>query len=85
MENVRKGVREFLLKYSTPTSLSLKAPGIENYTTVISIHKGSNAEGWIKSYLQEREWHGRVVFVDNENNEHINAMAASDVGIIYDG
>jgi hypothetical protein len=51
MENVRKGVKEFLLKYSIPTSLSLKAPALDKYTTVISIHKGSNAEEWIRGFL----------------------------------
>ncbi len=37
MENVRKGVKEFLLKYSSPTSLSPKAPSLDNYTTIISL------------------------------------------------
>ena len=85
MENVRRGVREFLLKYSAPTSLSLKAPPLENYTTVVSIHRGCNAEEWIRSFLQEKGWHGKVVIVYDDNNEHIDAMAASDIGLIYDG
>jgi len=37
LDSVRRGVREFLLKYSAPTSLSPKAPGLEQYTTVISV------------------------------------------------
>lgn len=44
LENVRKGVKEFLLKYSSPTSLSPKAPPLEHYTTIISLHRGSDAE-----------------------------------------
>jgi hypothetical protein len=48
MENVRKGVKEFLLKYSYPTSLSPKAPPMSQYTTVLSIHKGSPAEHHIR-------------------------------------
>lgn len=37
VENVRKGIKEFILKYSSPTSLSPKAPPVENYVTVISL------------------------------------------------
>lgn len=44
MENIRKGVKEFLLKYSAPTSLSLKAPPLDKYVTVLSLHKGSEGE-----------------------------------------
>ena len=44
LENVRKGVQEFLLKYSSPTSLSPKAPPLDHYTTIISLHRGSEAE-----------------------------------------
>lgn len=85
MENVRKGVKEFILKYSSPTSLSPKAPPVDHYTTIISLHKGSEAEQWIKNFVEEKGWFGRVIFVSNENNEHIDAMAASDVGLAYDG
>jgi hypothetical protein len=85
LEHVRKGVKEFILKYSSPTSLSPKAPPAENYVTVISLEKGSETEKYVKECLQEKPWFGRVVFVSNENNEHIEAMAASDFGLSYDG
>jgi lipid A disaccharide synthetase len=85
LDNVRRGIREFLLKYSSPTSLSPKAPGLENYTTVISVQRGSEAEQYIRQFISEKEWLGKVVIVSNEDNEHFNAMAASDMGIIYDG
>lgn len=48
MENIRKGVKEFLLKYSSPTSLSPKAPPLDNYTTIISVHKGSEGEKYVR-------------------------------------
>lgn len=48
MENVRLGIKEFLLKYSSPTSLSPKAPLLSQYTTVLSLHRGSPAEEWVK-------------------------------------
>jgi lipid A disaccharide synthetase len=39
----------------------------------------------VRDFLKEKEWLGRVIVVTNENNEHYNAMAASDQGIVYDG
>ncbi len=85
LDSVRKGVREFLLKYSAPTSLSPKAPTLDQYTTVISVHRGSEAEAFIRQAVQENEWLGRVLIVTNEDNEHYNAMASADMGIVYDG
>ena len=85
MDSVRRGIREFLLKYSSPTSLSPKAPPLETYTTVISVQKGSDAEMFVRNCIEEFEWLGKVVVVTDENNEHIDAMAASDLGICYDG
>jgi hypothetical protein len=85
MDSVRRGVKEFLLKYSSPTSLSPKAPSLDHFTTVLSIHKGSEAETFIKDYLSEKEWFGRLIIVTDEGNEHLNAMSAADLGISYDG
>jgi hypothetical protein len=51
LDSVRKGIREFLLKYSAPTSLSPKAPALDQYTTVISVQAGSEAEGYIRSFV----------------------------------
>lgn len=85
MDTARKGVKEFLLKYSAPTSMSSKAMPLSNFTTVISLHAGSEGEKAVKEYLAENPWHGQVVFVSNENNEHLDAMCAADMGIIHDG
>lgn len=69
MENLRKGVKEFLLKYSHPTSLSPKAlPLNGNFVTVLSLHSGSKGEAWVKDYLNHHEWTGRLVTVTNEDN-----------------
>ena len=54
IENVRKGVKEFILKYSSPTSLSPKAPPVENYVTVISLQRGTDAEQYVKEFLAEK-------------------------------
>ena len=63
IENIRKGVKEFILKYSTPTSLSPKAPGIDKYCTVMSLHKGSHGEKYVTDFLTEKEWTGKLVIV----------------------
>lgn len=47
MENLRKGVKEFLLKYSAPTSLSPKALPLDKFVTVLSLHEGSEGEAWV--------------------------------------
>ena len=45
MQNLRKGIKEFLLKYSAPTSLSPKALPLENnFVTVLSLQSGSPGE-----------------------------------------
>lgn len=85
MDSVRRGIREFLFKYSSPSSLSPKAPSMDHYTTVISVQRGSDAESYIREFLLEKEWLGRVIVITNEDNDHFNAMAASDMGIAYDG
>lgn len=86
MENLRKGVKEFLLKYSAPTSLSPKALPLDgNFATILSLHAGSESEAWVKEYLSKNEWTGSLILVNNENNEHLDAMASSDFGFIFDG
>ena len=42
MENLRKGVKEFLLKYSAPTSLSPNALPLDKFVTIISVQEGSD-------------------------------------------
>ena len=85
MVNVQRGIKEFMLKYSSPTSLSPSAPPASKFYTVISTHKGTKGEEWVQDYLAEHEWHGHIIFVTEEENEHISAMAGSDFGLIYDG
>uniref|UniRef100_A0A7S3MRE3 lipid-A-disaccharide synthase n=1 Tax=Strombidium inclinatum TaxID=197538 RepID=A0A7S3MRE3_9SPIT len=85
-ENLRRGIKEFLLKYSSPTSLSPKALPLEdNFVTVISVHSGTQGEAAVKALLKEREWTGRVIIVNEQDNAHYDAMAGSDFGFVYDG
>jgi hypothetical protein len=67
MDAVRKGIKQFQLKYSYPTSLSPNAPSLEKYYTVISVHKGSEAEQEVKKQLQELGWNSKVIIVNEEN------------------
>ena len=86
IENLRKGVKEFLLKYSSPTSLSPKALPLDgNFVTILSLHKGSEGEEYAKNYIRENEWTGKLIVVTNEENQHYDAMASSNFGFIYDG
>ena len=65
--------------------MSAKARPIDNFVTVISTHTGTEGERYIREHVKENGWHGKVIFVSNDNNEHINAMCASDLGIIHNG
>ncbi len=85
MVNAHRGVKEFQLKYSAPTSLSPNAPSADKFYTVISVDKGTPNEKWVKRYVDQKGWHGKVIFTSNEDNDHLNAMSASDLGIVYDG
>jgi hypothetical protein len=69
LENLRKGVKEFLLKYSSPTSLSPKALPLDgNFVTILSLHKGSSGEEFAKEYLKKHDWTGKLIIVTNEDN-----------------
>jgi len=85
LDNLRRGVKEFLLKYSAPTSLSEKAPPLENFATILSVEEGSDGQAFVNEYLRENEWYGKVVTVTNEGNKHFDGMCASDFGFVYDG
>jgi hypothetical protein len=37
LENGRRGIKEFLLKYSAPTSLSVKAAPLDKFVTIVSV------------------------------------------------
>lgn len=84
-ESVRKGVEEFLLKYSSPTSLSPVAKPLDKFHTIISVEEGSESENLIFDLIEQRGWKGGITVVKDTKNEHFDAMAASDLGIIYDG
>jgi len=64
MEQLRRGIKEFLLKYSSPTSLSASALPLESgFVTILSLHSGSSGEKWVKEYLQKNEWTGKLIIV----------------------
>ena len=85
VDSVRRGIKEFLLKYSAPTSLSSKARSLDSFVTVISLHQGSDGERVVREAMKDGDWMGKVIFVSDENNGHLDAMCGADMGIIYDG
>ena len=67
MEQLRRGTKEFLLKYSSPTSLSPQAMPLDTgFVTILSLHSGSPGEKWVREYLQHNEWTGRLIIVTDE-------------------
>lgn len=84
-DQVRRGVEEFLLKYSAPTSLSPLAKTMDKFHTVISVEEGSTVEDHVRDQLDQFGWKGDYTLVTNHKNEHFDAMSASDLGILYDG
>lgn len=84
-ETVKRGVEEFLLKYSSPTSLSPIAKPLNKFHTIISVEEGSAVEAYIKERLEQNGWKGSYTVVTNHKNQHYEAMAASDIGMMYDG
>ena len=39
----------------------------------------------MQEFVKNSEWLGKVIFVSNDDNEHLNAMCSSDIGIVYNG
>ena len=58
---------------------------MDKFVTIVSVHEGSDAEAYVREYLQKNQWTGKLVVVTNKDNEHYDAMAASDFGFVYDG
>lgn len=52
---------------------------------MISLHSGSEGEKYVREYLRENNWFGKVIFVSEVDNKHIEAMCAADMGVLYDG
>ena len=53
MDNLRKGVHEFLLKFSEPTSKYSNALPMDKFVTVLSVHEGSEGEAYVREYLSK--------------------------------
>jgi lipid A disaccharide synthetase len=85
LDSARRGIEEFLLKFSSPTSLSPIAKPLDKFHTIISLEEGSKAESYVRAQIDEHGWKGDYTIVTNHKNEHFDGMAASDLGIMYDG
>jgi len=65
--------------------LSPKADPLSNFVTVISLHTGSEGERYVKEYMRNTSFFGKVVFVSEADNKHLDAMCSADMGVLYDG
>jgi len=84
-EHTRRGIEEFFLKYSAPTSLSPIAKPRTKFHTLVSLQEGSTGADKFRELLAENGWPSSWLEISDSGNEHIEAMAASDFGISYDG
>lgn len=85
LEEFRKGFNEFIYKYSAPTSLSPNAPKSSAFKLIVSLHKGTESEKYVRDFIEGSEYASQVIIVTNENNEHYAAICASDFGFVYNG
>ena len=58
---------------------------MDKFHTVISLNSGSEGERVFHELLREKAWEGNYTIVTDQDNEHFDAMSASDFGLIYDG
>lgn len=88
LEEFRKGYNEFIYKYSSPSSIIPYSPSRSNFKLIVSLHKNTSSEGYVKDYLasSKNNFLTEVIIVTNdENNSHFKAMCASDFGFVYNG
>ena len=85
LDAFRRGYNEFINRHSYPSSLSHYAPPKKMFKLVISLHKGTESEAYVRKYLKDAEYETDLIVVTNENNEHYDAMCASDFGVVYNG
>lgn len=66
-EQVREGIKEFLLKYSAPTSLSPIAKPLKYFHTIISLSEGTESEKHFKNLMSQSvdPWFGSFEYVSN--------------------
>jgi hypothetical protein len=77
LEAFIKGYNEFILKNSYPTSLSHYAPPKSQFKLVVSLHKDTNSEQFVRNYLKTSNIETDVIIVTNENNEHFDAICVT--------
>jgi len=85
LEDFRKGYNEFINKYTYPSSILTNAPPKDMFKLIVSVEKGSDCEVKIREFIQGSKYESEVIIVDNSNNEHYEAMCASEFGFVYNG
>lgn len=81
LEAFIRGYNEFILKNSYPSSLSHYAPPKSNFKLVITLHKGTESELYVREYLKTSNIETDVIIVTNENNEHFDAICVNNFKI----
>ncbi len=83
MDEGRRGIEEFIKKYSAPTSLEPRALPSTHFTTILSIQRGSNSSSpkligdsanYVKEFVKTQGWPGRLLLQENSGMKHLDAM-----------
>lgn len=82
LEAFIKGYNEFVYKNSYPTSLSHYAPPKSNFKLVVSLHKDTSSENYVREYLKTSKIETDVIIVTNENNQHFDAICVRKISIL---
>jgi hypothetical protein len=85
LDSFRKAYNEFILRHSYPTSLSHYAATKDMFKIVISVHQDTESEAFVRNFINTSEFLTDVIVVTNKDNEHFDAMCASDFGAVYNG
>ena len=85
LDSFRKGYNEFLYKYTSPGSLSRGAPSKDMFKLVVSVHSNTDSAIYVREYIKNNKFESQVIIVSDENNEHYDAMCASEFGFVYNG
>lgn len=79
LEAFIKGYNEFIYKNSYPTSLSHYAPPKSQFKLVVSLHKGTDSEIYVREYLKNSNIETDLITVTNEDNEHFDAICVRKI------
>lgn len=77
LEAFRRGYNEFIFRNSAPNSLSVHAPPKSAFKLIVSVHKGTNSEKYVRDFLKKNHYETEVIVVTNEGNEHYDSICVN--------